>query len=157
MSPAAGAEAKRELSQAELIAWGRRLAARLPDGPVWIGLRGPLGAGKSVLARAIARGLGVEAEMPSPTYNLLFVYEGHEGRSVAHLDLYRLRSEEELVELGWEDLGGGDQVVLVEWPDRAERTWPAVAIEIELSLVSGNTQRRGLSVTGGPPATGTVS
>jgi len=154
MTPDGGSEVGRELSEAELVDWGARLAGRLPAGPVWIGLRGPLGAGKSVLARAIARGLGVDAEMPSPTYNLLFLYEGHEGRTIAHLDLYRLRSEEELQELGWEDLGGEDQVVLVEWPDRAQDSWPEGAIEIELSMAKGRPERRALALKGGPSPLG---
>ncbi len=138
------------LTEAELAEWGERFAAELAPGAHWVGLRGELGAGKSVLARAIARGLGVRAEMPSPTYMLLLQYEGR-GRSVAHLDLYRVRSPSELLELGWEELGADDEVVLVEWPERAEDLWPEDAIELTLRPAEGASQRRTLTVERGPP------
>jgi tRNA threonylcarbamoyl adenosine modification protein YjeE len=93
--------------------------------PAWFALHGDLGAGKSVLARAIARGAGVTAPMPSPTFNLVFQYEGLGGVIVWHLDLYRLTAEDQVVELGWWDLGGDDEIVLVEWPERASGLRPA--------------------------------
>lgn len=86
-------------------------------------LYGDLGAGKSVFARAVATGAGVHAHMPSPTFNLLFAYETPRGL-VNHLDLYRLIDESEVWELGWQDLGEDRQIVLIEWPDRAEHLLP---------------------------------
>ena len=86
-------------------------------------LRGELGAGKSVLARAIARGAGVSAHMPSPTFNLLFQYQAPRA-IVNHLDLYRLNDPDEVWELGWRDLGDDDQIVLIEWPERAQALLP---------------------------------
>jgi len=91
--------------------------------PAIFALRGDLGAGKSVLARAIARGAGVVAPMPSPTFNLLFQYETPD-RVINHIDLYRLEHESEVWELGWRDLGEGNQIVLIEWPERAEGLLP---------------------------------
>jgi len=93
--------------------------------PAWFALHGDLGAGKSVLARAIARGAGVTAPMPSPTFNLVFQYEDRNGTLIWHLDLYRLTGEEDVVELGWWDLGADDEIVLVEWPERAASLHPA--------------------------------
>jgi tRNA threonylcarbamoyladenosine biosynthesis protein TsaE len=93
--------------------------------PAWFALHGELGAGKSVLARAIARGAGVTAPMPSPTFNLVFQYEDRNGALVWHLDLYRLTGEDQVVELGWWDLGGDDEIVLIEWPERAASLRPA--------------------------------
>ncbi len=100
--------------------------------PAWFALRGDLGAGKSVLARAIARGAGVAAPMPSPTFNLVFRYEGGDGAVVWHLDLYRLTSEDQVLELGWWDLGADAEIVLVEWPERAAGLLPADRWDIHL-------------------------
>src|SRR5690606_23289192 len=76
------------LSESELEAWGRAVG-RTVETPVVLALRGELGAGKSVLARAVARGAGVAGPLPSPTFNLVFRYEGEDGVAVVHLDLYR--------------------------------------------------------------------
>lgn len=62
--------------------------------------------------------------MPSPTFNLLFRYETPRGVTVSHLDLYRLEDEEEVWELGWRELGDGNEIVLIEWPERAEALLP---------------------------------
>jgi tRNA threonylcarbamoyl adenosine modification protein YjeE len=102
-------------------------------------LRGELGAGKSVLARAIARGAGVEPFMPSPTFNLLFRYDASaRAAEVFHLDLYRLRSPQEVWELGWRELGEGAQIVLIEWPERAEQLLPKSRWDLELAEVEND-------------------
>lgn len=99
--------------------------------PVVIVLRGELGAGKSVLARAIARGAGVTSAMPSPTFNLVYRYASRRG-TVIHIDLYRLDFPDDVWELGWRELGSSDDIVLVEWPERAEELLPRDRIEIRL-------------------------
>jgi tRNA threonylcarbamoyl adenosine modification protein YjeE len=101
--------------------------------PVVFALRGELGAGKSVLARAVARGAGVTAAMPSPTFNLLFRYETARGVTVSHLDLYRLETADEVWELGWRELGDGNEIVLLEWPERAEELLPQRRWDITLT------------------------
>src|SRR5512145_2094762 len=79
------------LTETALAEWGHRIG-RTAALPLVLGLRGELGTGKSVLARAVARGAGVESPMPSPTFNLLFVYAAPaRSAEVFHLDLYRLR------------------------------------------------------------------
>jgi tRNA threonylcarbamoyladenosine biosynthesis protein TsaE len=109
--------------------------------PVVIALRGELGAGKSVLARAVARGAGVRTAMPSPTFNLLFRYETPRGITISHLDLYRLEDPEEVWELGWRELGEGNEIVLIEWPERAEELLPAVRWDITLEPGSSESTR----------------
>ena len=74
------------LVEDDLVRWGRTIGRQV-KGPVFLCLRGPLGAGKSVLARAIARGAGVEKAIPSPTFNLLFRYPLPNGGELVHLDL----------------------------------------------------------------------
>jgi tRNA threonylcarbamoyladenosine biosynthesis protein TsaE len=134
LGPDAGA-----LSQAALEAWGRSVGSAAVDGgtlPLVLALRGPLGAGKSVLARAVARGAGVDGPMPSPTYNLLFTYAGGRGVTVHHLDLYRLEHPDDIWELGWQELGEGAQVVLIEWPDRIESLLPRDRWEVTLEFTT---------------------
>lgn len=129
--------ASASLSQRALEAWGDEVGAAARAGelplPLVIALRGPLGAGKSVLARAVARGAGVAGPMPSPTYNLLFTYE-LDGLVVHHLDLYRLDDPDDVWELGWEELGQGSEIVLIEWPERAESLLPVDRWEIRLDF-----------------------
>lgn len=120
------------LSERDVVRWGTRIGSEV-EVPVFIGLRGPLGAGKSVLARAIARGAGVESAIPSPTFNLLFRYSARDEIEVVHMDLYRLRETSELWELGWEELCGGPELVLVEWPERAGEELPPDRWDITLS------------------------
>lgn len=128
------------LTQAELEAWGRRIGSEVTP-PLFLALSGDLGAGKSVLARAVARGAGVRGAVPSPTYNLLFRYPARRGE-VVHLDLYRLEGPEELWELGWSELGTADQIVLVEWPERAGEWLPVPRWDLRLEPVAGAPDRR---------------
>jgi tRNA threonylcarbamoyladenosine biosynthesis protein TsaE len=133
------------LSQPDLEGWGRVVgAAAVANGaeaavargalPLVLALRGPLGAGKSVLARAVARGAGVPGSMPSPTYNLLFTYDGTGRVAVHHLDLYRLADPDDVWELGWDELGEGAQIVLIEWPERAESLLPSSRWDVHLEF-----------------------
>lgn len=121
------------VDEEELQRWGRKIGTSVAT-PVFLGLVGPLGAGKSVLARAVARGAGVEESVASPTFNLVFRYSTPSGRVVVHMDLYRLEKPEELWELGWEELGTDDEIVLVEWPERAGELLPSDRWHIDLRI-----------------------
>jgi len=134
------------LGEDDLVVWGRRIGAEIRP-PVFIGLRGPLGAGKSVLARAVARGAGVRETLPSPTFNIVFRYELSETTSVVHADLYRLRSVEELAGIGWDDIVGDEgAIVLVEWPGRAGGELPADRWEVTLGYAAAGSDRRTVEV-----------
>lgn len=103
-------------SEAETSRVGFDLAADLEPGDVVL-LIGDLGLGKTVLARGIAAGLGVDpAEVHSPTYTLVNQYRGRVP--VYHVDLYRIDRESELDELGLEEILGGEGVTIVEWGER---------------------------------------
>lgn len=140
------------LDENALSRWGRRIGERIVA-PAFITLQGPLGAGKSVLARAIGRGAGVEAPMPSPSFNLLLRYPTRAGIDLVHLDLYRLESPEELWELGWSQLGDEAEVVLIEWPERAGDNLPVDRWVIALSVPDGHPGLRDVEVrrVGSPP------
>lgn len=140
------------LDERELARWGERIG-RTVSPPAVIALEGPLGAGKSVLARAIGRGAGVEQTMPSPSYNLLLRYETESGVEVVHVDLYRIESTDELWELGWADLGEGPEIVVVEWPERAGELMPDDYWRIRLTVPRDAPTMRDVEVRriGDPP------
>jgi tRNA threonylcarbamoyladenosine biosynthesis protein TsaE len=109
--------------------------------PACFALRGELGAGKSVLARALARGAGVEGVLPSPTFNLVFRYGSDRGIDVVHLDLYRLERPDDVWQLGWRELGSRDELVVIEWPERAEQLLPRDRWDIVLETAAPDTRR----------------
>jgi len=82
----------------------------------WVGLTGPLGAGKSVWVRGMARALGVTDPVVSPSFTLVNVYRGQVN--LCHVDLYRLRAVEEVIDFGLDTLNDEDTVVVVEWAER---------------------------------------
>lgn len=126
-------------SAAETRALGEQLARRLQPGDTVI-LEGELGAGKSELARGIARGLGVTETVTSPSFTILNVYES--GRCpLYHFDWYRLESEEELYELGMDEYLGGDGVAVVEWAERCPDAVPENRIRIRLEVTGEETRR----------------
>jgi tRNA threonylcarbamoyladenosine biosynthesis protein TsaE len=114
------------------IALGMRLATRARPGDVLL-LHGPLGAGKSTLARAFIRALMQDPKLtvPSPSFTLVQAYETPHGAEIWHFDLWRLDGPEELAELGWDE--AERKIVLVEWPERLGPLAPAQALRITLS------------------------
>ena len=119
-------------------AFGATLAERLRPGDV-IALSGPLGAGKTSLARGLLRALGLAGEAPSPSFAIVQPYEPPEVRlPVLHVDLYRLDAPAEIDELGLDE-ALADSVLLVEWPERAVGRWPEALL---LTLASEGAGRR---------------
>ena len=126
-------------SAAETRALGEKLASRLKPGDVVV-LEGELGAGKSELARGIAKGLGVTETVTSPSFTILNVYES--GRCpLYHFDWYRLESEEELYELGMDEYLGGDGIAVVEWAERCPDAVPENVLRIRLEVTGGESRR----------------
>lgn len=114
-------------------AFGKALARLLRPGDSIL-LDGPLGAGKTALARALLReACGNDAmEVPSPSYTLVQTYDGV-GFPIAHFDLWRLGGPDAVEELGWDEARAG--VVLVEWPDRLGVLAPGDALRLTLELL----------------------
>jgi tRNA threonylcarbamoyladenosine biosynthesis protein TsaE len=139
----AGGVAVRALTEAELVAEGERIGRALPPRSVVL-FEGDLGAGKTTLVKAIARGLGVVEAPTSPTYALVHHYHGRRG-PVYHLDCYRLRSPDEAADLDWEGLLADGDVLLIEWPERAGAWVPPATRRIRLSHVD-DPDRRALEI-----------
>lgn len=118
--------------EAATQALGARLAAALPARAV-AHLEGDLGAGKTTLARALLRALGIEGAVKSPTYTLIERY-AVEGGEVAHLDLYRIADPEELEFLGLDELHASARLWLVEWPARGRGFLPPPDLQIRLAM-----------------------
>jgi tRNA threonylcarbamoyladenosine biosynthesis protein TsaE len=112
----------RTLSQTELEAEGEALGRRLAPGEL-VTFEGDLGAGKTTLIKAVARGLGVTGPATSPTYALVHRYRGARG-PVFHLDCFRLQTPDEAGDLDWEGLMTEGDAILVEWPERAGEWLP---------------------------------
>jgi tRNA threonylcarbamoyladenosine biosynthesis protein TsaE len=111
-------------------AFGAKLAKVAREGDV-ITLSGPLGVGKTELARGFLEGLGHKGEVPSPSFAIVQPYE-ELNPAVWHVDLYRIEDSAEIEELGLDAATGA--VLLVEWPDRATtKMWPnALGLSLEL-------------------------
>jgi tRNA threonylcarbamoyladenosine biosynthesis protein TsaE len=116
--------------EAATIDLGRSLAAHLPLGAV-IGLRGPLGAGKTRLVQAVAEAAGVDPRVVlSPTFVLIHEYRGRVP--IYHFDAYRLRDHDEFLQLGPEEYFDGGGWTFVEWADRVEACLPRERLDIRI-------------------------
>jgi tRNA threonylcarbamoyladenosine biosynthesis protein TsaE len=119
-------------------AFGRRLGERLQPGDV-IAIIGPLGCGKTVLARGLARGTGATGYIASPSFVVIREYTG--PLRVYHADLYRLDRPEEILDLGLDELSEAGGVLIVEWADRAGDLLPAPHIRVEMAFGEAETDR----------------
>ena len=119
-------------------AFGARLAALARPGDV-IALTGPLGAGKTSIARGLLSALGLEGEAPSPSFAIVQPYAPPEVRyPVLHVDLYRIDEPGEIEELGLDE-ALSDSLLIVEWPERAPGMWPE-ALALSLTIEPDGTR-----------------
>jgi tRNA threonylcarbamoyladenosine biosynthesis protein TsaE len=103
-------------------------------------LTGDLGAGKTTLVQGVGRGLGVEDHVASPTFTLVKEYAGR--LDVAHVDVYRLERVQDVIDLGLDELGGPDRVLLVEWGDAVQDLLPPDRLRVELTTGPADDGRR---------------
>ena len=129
-------------SAGETFRVGKRLGEQAYPGQVFA-LNGDLGVGKTVFTQGLARGLGIEEPVSSPTFTIVQVYE--EGRlTFYHFDVYRIGDVEEMDEVGFEDYVMGDGVSMIEWADLIREILPEKRTEviIEKDLEKGFDYRR---------------
>lgn len=117
-------------NETETEAAGEALASRLRAGDV-VAYLGGLGAGKTAFTRGLARGLGYEGRVTSPTFTIVNEYEGR--LPLFHFDLYRLGDEDELFDIGWEDYLNRGGVCAVEWSERFPGALPPETIRVTIS------------------------
>jgi tRNA threonylcarbamoyladenosine biosynthesis protein TsaE len=116
-----------------------------------VALTGELGAGKTTLVQGIARGLGVTDQVVSPTFTLVREYRGT-TLEIAHVDVYRLERVQDVMDLGLDELGDGEALLLVEWGDAVEALLPVDHLTIELGTTSTDTDERTIVVTATGPS-----
>ena len=125
-------------NEAETEELGARLAARLPDGAV-VAMYGDLGAGKTAFVRGMARGMGLDCRVSSPTFTIVNEYLGQ--RELIHFDMYRLSGADELFEIGWEDYLNRGAVCAVEWSEKVQDAFFGDEITVTIEKL-GDTRRK---------------
>jgi tRNA threonylcarbamoyladenosine biosynthesis protein TsaE len=118
---------------------GEALAGLLQTGDAVV-LCGALGAGKTTLVQGVARGLGIDAVVTSPTFTLVKEYEGR--LPLTHVDVFRLQRLQDVVDL---ELDGSDGVMFIEWGDVVEEVLPAERLRIELTVNADEVRRLAVS------------
>ena len=132
-------------SPQETEALGQKLGQMLPAGTV-IAYRGDLGAGKTAFTRGLARGLGIQDPVTSPTYTIVNEYLG--GRvPLFHFDMYRLHSADDLFDIGWDDYLERQGIRAVEWSENVEE---ALENPLVVTICKTGEESRKITLEGGP-------
>lgn len=124
-------------SEAETEKIGAEFAAKLPGGSV-IAMYGDLGAGKTAFVRGMARGMGLDCRVSSPTFTIVNEYLGE--RELIHFDMYRLNDADELFDIGWEDYLNRGAVCAVEWSENVQDAFFGDEIKVSIRKL-GDTKR----------------
>ena len=136
-------------SREETAALGGRLADALKTGRV-VAFTGDLGAGKTAFVSGMARALGVEERVTSPTFTIVNEYEG--GRlPLFHFDMYRLGGADELFHIGWEDYLSRGGVCAVEWSERVESALPENTVTVTIARCPQEDGWRSITIEGVGP------
>lgn len=132
----------------ETWALARQFAAELKPGDV-VCLEGDLGAGKTTFTQGLAAALGVAGRVTSPTFCLVQEHRrvekwesGKVPLLLVHMDLYRLRGEDDVLAIGWEDYLAEGAILVVEWPERAGSLIPPTAKHVVFTHLDGHERRR---------------
>lgn len=125
-------------SEEDTIKAGRDLAVKLEKGSV-VALFGDLGAGKTSFVRGLAEGMSLKARVTSPTFTIVNEYLG--AVPLFHFDMYRLKSEDELFEIGWDDYIERNGIIAVEWSENVENSFPENTVRVHI-IKTGDCSRR---------------
>ena len=117
---------------------GSRFAASLPGGTV-VAMYGALGAGKTAFVRGMARGMGLDCRVSSPTFTIVNEYLGE--RVLIHFDMSRLSSADELFDIGWEDYLSRGAVCAVEWSENVQDAFFGDEIKVTIEKLSDNERK----------------
>ncbi len=129
--------------------FGQQIGREAQPGSVYC-LVGNLGTGKTIMAKGLASGLGIDEDIVSPTFTIVQEYQGR--LPFYHFDIYRIMDEDELFEIGWDEYVNGNGVCLVEWADQVPEAIPpeAIWLTIEKDLSQGISYRK-ITVSEGRP------
>ncbi len=116
----------------ETQSFGETFAAKLKPGDV-VSLYGDLGSGKTQLVKGICRSLGVTQTVNSPTFIIVNEYSSSKFPLIYHFDLYRMKSQAEVLDMGFTDYVNNDSLVLIEWPERVEDILPLNTYKIHIA------------------------
>ena len=125
-------------SEKETEEIGAGFARELPPGSV-VAMYGDLGAGKTAFVRGMARGMGIDAHVSSPTFTIVNEYPG--PRELIHFDMYRLSSSDELFDIGWEDYLARGAVCAVEWSENVRDAFFGDEISVTIEKTGDETRR----------------
>ena len=110
---------------------------------------GNIGAGKTTLIKEICRHLGVSENLSSPSFSIINEYHSNENKTIYHMDLYRLKNNQELLEIGIEEYLSAENYCLVEWPELALKYFPKEFIEVKISIFDDNKRKLEISIVSG--------
>jgi len=130
-------------SENETILEGEKLGRSLEPGAV-VALYGELGAGKTAFTRGIAAGLGIGMNVSSPTFTIVNEYPGE--IPLFHFDMYRLESENDLFDIGWDDYHDRGGVCVVEWSEKVSAAFHRDTVTVKIEILDANTRRFVLSM-----------
>ena len=125
-------------SEEETLKVAEDLGRRAKRGDIFA-LFGELGTGKTIIAKGIARGLGIKEVITSPTFNLLEIYQNE--FLLYHFDLFRIEKDDEFNQLSFEEYWEGEGISVIEWADRALLRLPTSAIRITIEFIDDNSRR----------------
>ena len=121
--------------------FGKDFAPKLKNGDV-IALYGDLGSGKTQLAKGICAGLGVKQVVNSPTFVIVNEYSSETFLKICHFDLYRMKSYDEVIQMGFDDYLSNSNIILIEWPEHIESALPAHTVKIHIAHSTENENYR---------------
>jgi tRNA threonylcarbamoyladenosine biosynthesis protein TsaE len=122
----------------ETIALGEKIGALLKPGDI-IAMTGTLAAGKTTITKGIAKALGVKDTITSPTFCLISEYAGTK-MPLYHMDVYRLDSDEDFINLGVDDMLFGEGVCIIEWSEKVQRELPKTTIWMTITPAEDGTR-----------------
>ena len=106
-----------------------------------IALHGEMGAGKTTFVHAVCHELGVNENMGSPTFSIINQYQAHLSKMIYHIDLYRLKDEEEAIQAGVEDCFFSNNFCFVEWPEKAPGIFPDNTLHVTIVALNNDTRK----------------
>ena len=125
-------------TEEDTINLGKKIGEKLKKGDV-VALDGSLAAGKTYLTKGIAKGLGIQEDITSPTFTLISEYSGR--FNLYHIDVYRLEGVEDFLDLGTEEMLYGDGVCVIEWSKKVKQVLPKNTIYIDIMVNDDNSRK----------------